>query len=165
MSKDWLEPELRAALEPLQEWQIVALVLYGEARSEPIEGLVAVANVLRNRVKRPSWWGSTYTEVATAKRQFSCLHPLDGERNYQQVLRVAQALAGNQPVVTAKGVPDQKYLTCAWTARGLVAGFLPENTKGSTHYHTAALTPRPNWAQDHVPVCQRGAHVFYAGVK
>lgn len=158
-----MSDDMKAALANLQDWQQVSVVLYGEARSEPIEGVVAVANVIRNRVERPGWWGHSYGEVATAPMQFSCL---DGPgKNYQRVLAVAQALAEGRAVNGKDGQPDAKYLTCAWTARGMVAGFLPQNVPNCTHYHTATLVPRPHWAQGVPPLKQIGGHVFYAGIK
>ncbi len=159
---NWIEPDLQAALDKLQEWQHVALVLYGEARSEPIEGIVAVANVIRNRALKPGWWGKSFSGVALAPYQFSCLNPKGGERNYDRLKTLALKLAANEPVHAKNGEPDPKWLTCAWVARGIVGGFLPDEIKGANHYHTVNLTPRPEWAQKAVPVAQKAGHVFYA---
>ena len=54
---------------------------------------------------------------------------------------------------------------CVWVAHGITGDYALDNVKGSTHYHTAALTPRPDWALKHVPAAQVGGHVFYNTVK
>lgn len=156
---DWLEPEMRAAIEKMTEPQIVTLVLFGEARSEPIEGIVAVGCVLRNRAHADGRYGKTYAEVATKRLQFSCLSPLGGKSNYKRVIKAAQLLAGGQPVT------DVKVRECAWVAHGVIGDYARDVTNGSTHYHVATMTPRPAWAQDHVPTKQIGSHVFYSGIK
>jgi N-acetylmuramoyl-L-alanine amidase len=156
---DWLPPEMRAAVDPLTDVQTVTLVLYGEARSEPIQGVLAVGNVLKHRVEAKSWFGQGWKGVALKPYQFSCLFPNGGKKNFDRVLALAQKLASGEAIT------DQKYLTCAWTARGILGGFLPDNVKACTHYHVAAMSPRPEWAQKAVPVAQHGSHVFYAGIK
>ena len=45
----WIAPDLKAVLDRLTDVQILALTLFGEARSEPIEGIVGVGCVIRNR--------------------------------------------------------------------------------------------------------------------
>lgn len=146
---------MQSAVEKLNDWQTVALVLYGETRSEPIQGQVAVANVIKNRVEAKSWYGDGWKGVALKAKQFSCLFPQGGQKNYERVLALAQKLAAGESVT------DPKYLACAWVARGVIGGFLPENTQQSNHYHVAAMTPRPDWAQKHTPKAQHGGHVFY----
>ncbi len=161
MSAPWLEPDLQAALDKLQEWQHVAIVLYGEARSESIDGIVGVGTAIRNRALHPGWWGKNFSEVVLKPYQFSCLNPIGGERNYERVKTLALKLAANEAIQDKKGAADQKWLTCAWVARGIVGGFLPDEIKSANHYHTVNLQPRPEWAQKAVPVAQRGGHVFY----
>jgi N-acetylmuramoyl-L-alanine amidase len=162
----WPDPDLAVLLEPLSDAQVFTVVLYGEVRSEPLTGIVAVANVVRNRVKadlhndgKPDWWGEGYRGVLLKPWQFSCLHPQGGFRNYERVKALAADLAAGKS-------GDAKYLTCAWVARGVLGDILPADlkgcdVKGANHYHTAALTPRPTWAQNRTPLVQIGSHVFY----
>ena len=156
---NWLPDEMKAAVEKLADWQCVAVCLYGEARSEPIQGIVAVASVIQNRIKANSWFGKDWREVVLKPYQFSMWHPNGGQMNYTRVLALAQKLAAGESVT------EPKWLQCAWTARGAMGGFLLDNTRNATHYHTATLTPRPKWAQGVTPVCQIGGHVFYNKVK
>jgi N-acetylmuramoyl-L-alanine amidase len=152
---DWLEPEMRGYLDAMTEPQRVALVLYGEARSEPIEGLIAVGCVIRNRVKAQTWFGKTYSEVVTKPKQFSCLFALGGKANYKRVLALAKSLANKDQIA------DAKAKEAIWVAHGLIGEYVRDVTQGADHYHTAAMQPRPSWAQSKVPVKQIGGHVFY----
>lgn len=144
--------DLKALLAPLPDVSILGLTLYGEARGEPIEGIVAAGNVIHNRVtdaKRR--WGQTYRDVCLHKAQFSCWNLKDP--NLATLVHTAKLLLAKQPT------PDLEQ--CAWVALGIDRRALVDNTRGANHYHTAGLTPRPAWAQPHVPVKQISRHVFY----
>ena len=69
-------------LDNLPQIELVGLTLYGEARGEPIEGIVAVGCVIRNRVK---FEGSFYA-VCLKPRQFSCWNQDDP--NYSVLLNL-----------------------------------------------------------------------------
>lgn len=159
MNLDWLPVDLRALVEPFTDAQIVSLVLYGEARSEPVQGIVAVGNVIRNRVRKAGWWGHDFKSVCLQKQQFSCLFPSGGEANYKRVLAFAQKLASGSQIT------HERERQCVWVAHGIVGDYVIDNTKASTHYITATLTPRPKWAEGQTPAVQIGAHVFYNSVK
>jgi N-acetylmuramoyl-L-alanine amidase len=155
----WIEPGLAFLLEQLTEAQVATVTLYGEARSEPIEGMVAVANVLRNRVLK-QYRGVTYRDICLASHQFSCWNRAGGGRNHEEVVSLVRKFAGKQPIV-APVVRELTYLM-----HGVINdGWLRDTVKGACHYHVATMLPRPKWAQGVVPVCQRGSHVFYEGVK
>jgi hypothetical protein len=148
--------ELRAFLAPLPDEAILGLTLYGEARGEPIEGMVAVGGVIRNRMQdAKARWGKTYRDVCLKRLQFSCWNPDDADPNFQRVLKAATGLMAS-PVVT-----DPALEQCSWTAIGISRGALADNTKGANHYHVGSMQPRPSWAQGFAPLAQRGAHVFY----
>lgn len=151
---EWLQPQMRVLVEALPDDAVLGLTLWGEARSEPIEGIVAVASVIRNR-KGDSRWPDTYRGVCLQRRQFSCWRPEGGPKNYERMLEMAGKLAAKEPI-TLKSLEQ-----CAWVALGISKGALDDRVKGATHYHTAALTPRPTWAQRAVPVVQVTSHVFY----
>lgn len=159
MTLDWLPVEMRPLVEKATEAQRVAATLWGEARSEPVQGIIAVANVIRNRVKNPGWWGDSYSGVVLAPKQFSCWSEAGGERNYQRLLGFMQLLAAGTPIT------DPSQRECIGIAHLVIGEYLRDNTKGSTHYHTATLAPRPKWAKGQVPVIQAGNHSFYAGIQ
>lgn len=149
----------------LSDVQIVACTLYGEARSEPTEGILAVACVIRNRVKtdighdkQPDWWGEGYAGVCLKKWQFSCWLPEGGEGNHKKLAKLVADLRANT-------VTDARYKECAWIATGIVNNWCRDITKGADSYHVAGMMPRPEWAQNASPVIQVAKHVFYRLVK
>ena len=152
----WIDPAL--PLAPLTDQQVLLVTLYGEARSEPVEGLIAVGCVIRNRVLAKQR-GRTYREVCLSPWQFSCWNPKGGQRNYDRVATLVKRLAAGEAVT------DPAVREIAYLAAGLMKDYIRDTVKGATHYHTATLQPRPEWARDVAPAVQRGSHVFYVGVK
>ncbi len=158
-ARPWITPEVQALLATITDPQVTIATVYGEARSEPIEGMIAVANVIRNRVHDPRW-GQTYRSVCLAPWQFSCWNAVGGGRNLDRVVALVRQFAQKQ-TITDPVVRELTYLV-----HGIVHdGWLRDTTKGATHYHVATMQPRPQWAQAQTPTCQRASHVFYAGVK
>lgn len=155
----WMPDEMRELVIKATEPQRIAATLYGEARSEPVQGLVAVANVIRNRYQKPGWWGTDPSGVVTQPWQFSCWHPKGGEANYKKLLALMQSFVKGEPIT------DPGARECIGIAHLLLGNYLRDNVKGAAHYHTATLTPRPKWAKGHAPVVQIGAHVFYTGIQ
>ncbi len=149
----------------LNDIQVLACTLYGEARSEPTEGIMAVACVIRNRVKadigsdgKPDWWGEGYKGVCLAKWQFSCWLPEGGEGNHKKLAQLVADLKAGQ-------VTDARYKECAWIATGIVNEWGRDITNGADHYHVAGMMPRPAWAEKVSPIKQVAKHVFYRLLK
>lgn len=166
MKLDWVDPDLAASLEAMSEVQRVALVLAGEARSEPIEGLIGVANVIRNRVKadlgndgKADWWGEGFSDVVTRPQQFSCLFEAGGKGNLKFVKSLAKQFASGEEVT------DPKVLRCVGVATLITAAkpYLDDNTKASTHYCVYTLSPA--WSKGHKPAVRLGVHHFFNSVK
>jgi N-acetylmuramoyl-L-alanine amidase len=158
-TEPWIEPGLGFLLEQLTEAQVATATLYGEVRSEPIEGVIAVANVIRNRVLK-QYRGETYREVCLAPWQFSCWNRAGGGRNHEKVVELVRKFAGKQQI------SDAVVRELTYVVHGILNdGWLRDTVKGACHYHVATMLPRPKWAQNVAPVCQRGSHVFYEGVK
>ena len=77
----------------MQENNIVAKVIAGEAAGEGEIGLRAVACVIANRCKAQK---RTPENIVTQPKQFSCLQlPEMMERNYQEVKEIVDILATN----------------------------------------------------------------------
>ena len=53
------------------EIYILAQLIHGEARGESLDGMVAVGNVVMNRVLNRRYFGNTIESVVTASGQFS----------------------------------------------------------------------------------------------
>jgi spore germination cell wall hydrolase CwlJ-like protein len=155
---DWLHPELAQALDAMTDAQVVSLILAGEARSEPVEGIVGVANTIRNRVKADTWFGKTFREVCLKPKQFSCLFEAGGRANFKRVLALAKQFASKTEIT------DPRIKQCVGVATLLMAdGYLTDNTHNSTHYVVYTLSPE--WAKGHKPAVRLGAHHFYNTVK
>lgn len=134
-----------------EDLDILARTVFGEARGEPWLGRVAVAYVVLNRVRRPSWWSrwvdgftsDTVAAVCRKKAQFSCWNPGDPNRR-----AIEQAT-----------VEDPVFLECLTAASVALAGLVPDPTDGADHYHT--LTVSPPWSRGVTPVARIGQHLFY----
>ncbi len=135
-----------------QDIDILARTLYGEARGEffrpdgGLSALIAVANVVMNRLKRGGWFGQTLSEVCRKPYQFSCWN--QGDPNLTVISHVK---AGN----------DEIFDTCLQTAEKVIEGSWPDLTGGATHYHASTLERLPQWAKGKRPTCRVGRHVFY----
>ncbi len=133
------------------ENEILARTIYGEARGEynhPTGGLpslIAVANVVVNRVKAQAWYGKTITEACLYPRQFSCWDKQD--KNYP-LLNSAHTLS------------DPLFSLCKEVAEKVVSQAWPDLTKGSTHYYATWIKP-PSWALGAQATIQIGQHKFY----
>ena len=146
------------------ELYCLAQNIYFEAKSEPLAGQYAVADVVLNRVQdtrypnticevvregpiKESWKTKQYPDLPDSERkyvpvrnkcQFSwyCDGKADAVRD-SDAWRKAQEVA-------YRIVVEKKY-------RGI--------TEGSTHYHATYVSPK--WAQDYTKIAQIGAHIFY----
>lgn len=126
---------------------ILARTLYGEARSEGLIGIEAVASVILNRVRLAKthnvWWGNTIEEVCLKPFQFSCWIPSD--KNFYHLIRADER--------------DPTFRLCQRVAVRALTGFLPDITHGATHYHSKQVSPA--WARKLTPVYEYGNHLFY----
>lgn len=145
----------------LSDVHILACTLYGEARSESTESILAVACVVRNRVKadlgndgKPDWWGEGYRGVCLKPWQFSCWHPEGGAGNYARMVKLVADLKVGP-------VTEPRYTECAWIATGVINDWVRDVSMGADHYHQVSLTPRPSWAQAKTPIKQVGSHLLY----
>lgn len=130
----------------MEELEVMAKTLYGEARGEKLEGIKAVANVIVNRAKNPCWWGRDIKSVCLKPQQFSCWNENDPNSRILE-----RDLSG-----------DVVYGVCLNVAKRAIAGVLRDNTKGATHYHTKAV--KPKWAELQVPCAAIGNHLFYKDI-
>ena len=123
---------------------IATRTVWGEARSEPYEGKVAVMWVIRNRLEDNHRRENTLVGVVTEPYQFSCW--LDNDPNKAKL----EAVGPNDPMYleSMKAVVDV-----------LTSPEESDPTKGSQHYHTKTILPR--WAEDETPVYEVGHHLFY----
>jgi len=133
------------------ENDILARTIYGEARGEykdfegGIASLIAVGNVIMNRLKAKGWYGQSIEEVCLKPKQFSCWN--DGDPNRSLLMR--------------SEIPDPVFTVCFKVAKKVASQEWPDLTKGSDHYHAITLPAVPSWTRNHKPKARFGKHVFY----
>ena len=127
--------------QPLDEVLCVAEAIWFEARSEPIEGMYAVAHVINNRVKS-NRFPNTYCEVVNQPYQFSYLN---GGRPQVTVINHIDAEALEWSVRIAIDITNQR----------LGSDF----TYGSKHYFNPSLA-NPSWRHYAQEVGMVGDHLF-----
>ena len=118
-----------------EDQRCLAVAIYFEARGEPLEGQLAVGQVIMNRV-RSGQWGDSVCSVVNQPRQFSYTH--DRRSDQPQTgydWDVAKAIA----MIAA---------TDQWK----------DISHNATHFHATRVAPR--WANMQ-RVARYGNHIFY----
>lgn len=146
----------KESLKKLSDAQILAVVIYGEARGESREGKIAVGSVVLNRrafgITHPKWgslYGDTISEVITAPFQFSCFN--GGDPNGTKCIWIAEHWE--------KATEENAVLNdCYGIAQGLLGGEIKRNTN-ALYYHT--LKARPAWRDKLTIETTIGNHIFY----
>ena len=120
----------------IRQYEVVmlAIVLWREARGEQLDGKIAVASSIMNRVAKPSWWGKNLIDVLTKKWQYSSLtDPKDKQ------------------LTTWPSVDDKSFIDCLLIAEGMLEGVLKPTLRGADSYYDDSLQgdARPKWAKDH----------------
>lgn len=141
-------PVSRQALDRLEvgerspDWKCLAEAMYFEARGEGVEGQVAVAEVILNRVDSVQYPDTVCAVVGQGAGnggvcQFS--YNCDGRKN-----RIA-----NRPVYDRIG-------KIAWL---MLAGKPRTLTDEALYFHSTAVNP--SWSRKYVRTAQIGRHLFY----
>lgn len=151
----------------LTDFGALTLTLFGEARGESVEGLIAVGCVIRNRLKTPRRFGSSYKAVCHGRSQFSCWWSFGGVPNYERVYAMARATVEQRDLPLPESMLPV-YQECCFIAEGIIAEQLRDRVGNATHYYApAAMVPKgkvPDWAAGLTPTAKVGSHLFFAGV-
>ena len=128
----------------LSEFVCLALTVYYEARSEPVLGQVAVAEVVLNRAADPKY-PATICDVVKQ----------GGTRRHRC-----------QFSYYCDGKPETPKEWRAWRRARVIAeltrdGVLTAKLEGATHYHSSYV--EPYWQQSMTLVATIGHHSFYNG--
>lgn len=144
----------------LGEFDAFWLTLWGECRSEPVEGVIAVASVIRTRAKRGARLGAGYKAVCLKPKQFSCWNP-GTDANHVRLMQMAEKVAADYSVRSTL-VYDEVTRQIQYIAQGIMGGQILDRVKGADHYLTTDLFLKkpPAWARGQTPVCHVGAHSF-----
>jgi spore germination cell wall hydrolase CwlJ-like protein len=120
-------------------WQCLTEALYFEARGESLEGQIAVAEVILNRVDSPLY-PSTVCGVVKQRGGGGCQFSYVCHGKTRMREAEAADLAGR-------------------IARAMLDGAPRLLTDGATHFHTRAV--RPDWSRRFPRTATIGAHAFY----
>jgi spore germination cell wall hydrolase CwlJ-like protein len=137
ITEDWLMA--RPSPEGDAEWQCLTQALYFEARGESLEGQVAVAEVILNRVDSPLY-PRTVCGVVKQRGGGGCQfsYVCDGKTRMRE--KASADRAGR-------------------IARAMLDGAPRLLTDGATHFHTRGV--RPSWSKRFARTASIGAHLFY----
>jgi spore germination cell wall hydrolase CwlJ-like protein len=144
--------ELKLTPVTNEDIDILARTIYGEARGEytrpegGLAALIAIANVVLNRVAQRTWYGKTIKEVCLKPYQFSCWNQNDPNRTV---------------IMTANPCKDKIFQRCMEVATKTAAGEWPDLTFGSDHYYAVWLPIAPTWSLGKHPMVKIGCHAFF----
>jgi len=146
-----MKPEHSKLFGRLADGDLLGLLIYLEGRGEPIEGRIAIANVVRNRVNKSE--SKSYFAIITAKNQFSCFNSNDP--NYSIGVSIATRMFNRQMYEDL----THKLQECRWVAMGIVNGSILDNTQGAKFYFNPKIVI-PSWAKDMTTTVKIGNHTF-----
>lgn len=122
---------------------IFALTVWRESRGEGTPGMKAVACSIRNRVLRPTWWGSTYYEVTTRRLQYS-----------------AMTLKNDPQLTTWPTRADPQFNQALWICSEVMDGRMESPVTGADSYYDDSIRP-PAWATPDTYAGRVGHLIFH----
>jgi len=131
----------------LEAVMCLTMAIYFEARGEPVEGQIAVAQVVMNRVESEEY-PNTVCDVVKQGRYWKHV-PIRHKCQFS-------FWCDGRPEVIAN--PDA-WGTAFIYAGTVYMGWLPDTTEGATHYHATSVKPR--WSIPMTLTTQVNNHVFY----
>lgn len=139
----WVTNKLPKSSYTKRQKTCLANAIYFESRSEPINGQIAVAQVVMNRVKNPTYPNSICGVVYQNKHM----------RNACQFSFACDRIADR--------VRSKKAWDLAWKISGQVINeeVWLKSVGSSTHYHATYV--RPRWARTMKRRGKIGLHIFY----
>lgn len=138
LTEAWLMAQ--PAPEGDAEWQCLTEALYFEARGESLDGQVAVAEVILNRVASPLY-PRTVCAVVNQRGGGGC--------------QFSYTCDGRTTKMREKGAAD----LAGRIARAMLDGAPRLLTEGATHFHSRGV--RPGWSKRFSHTATIGAHSFY----
>ncbi|WP_349359710.1 cell wall hydrolase [Stappia sp.] len=139
----WATAPLPANVITAKEQRCLAEAVYFEARGEPLNGQVAVAQVVLNRVRNPAY-PNTICKVVYQNRHLynRCQFSFACDRIRDRITEKPQWETAQK--VARETVSGKRYL---------------EAVGASTHYHATYVSPR--WARSMKRLERIGQHIFY----
>jgi spore germination cell wall hydrolase CwlJ-like protein len=136
-------------LNSLTDDIVLTLCLWGEARGEEKNSKIAIASVIKQRVKVGGWFGNGWKGVILKNKQFSCFNSND--INLKKILGVAE----NFSKILAKNKVLRECHAVAW---GIITGVIDPSIE-ATHY--LSIYCNAFWEGKLEKVATIGNHDFY----
>lgn len=137
---------IMARVKKWDEWFIRAVTLYGEARSESMQGKLAVAYVMRARQEDGQLWNDILSP-----KQFSCWNyypkTQSTDPNFQKMLSIDM-------------YKDKAFRDCVVVTFQAMFGWATNPVKGADHYYVTTMLPIPTWAASMRQIATIGSHTF-----
>lgn len=137
-----------------KDLDVLARTIWGEARNQEWQGMVAVActvktraNIVLNGVNRNQFGNGTISSACLAPKQYSCWN--ENDPNLPLLKNIT---------LESDAIFRQSYAA----ASAVLIGAVEDITHGATHYHTKEISP--SWAVGRIPIAEIGKHIFYKGV-
>lgn len=143
-----------------QEAYCLAENIYYEARSEDIQGQIAVASVTLNRTKDarfPKTICGVVQQTARSKITNSVVCAFSWY--CENTKRGKEVAVTNKDGSINQRVADQ-FRTASTVAIAVLSGEIKDNTKGATHFHNP-FTSNPVWRLEMKKTMRLGNHDFY----
>lgn len=137
LSEEWLLSQPKPTGDA--EWRCLTEALYFEARGESLEGQIAVAEVILNRVDSPLY-PRTVCGVVKQRGGGGCQFSYVCQGKVKMREKRAADLSGR-------------------IARAMLDGAPRVLTTGATHFHTRGV--KPSWSKRFSRTAAIGAHLFY----
>lgn len=139
-------------IDPKDE-SCLATMIYGEARGEPVDGMVAVAYSAVNRANK-----KTICQVVLAPKQYSIF-------NNNPALRAA-ALSPDLEPKQKNSIDEESWDRSVEVARLVLMQKVKDPTGGATHYIADKVMKEkgytyPRWAKQYIQVAEIGGHRFF----
>lgn len=139
---NYVLPNPAKTLEEQLELVLLAMVVWGESRGEPMEGKRAVAHVIMNRWRSGRKFGKTVRDVILKPAQFSSLNPDDPNR---------------KKMMTPPA--NETWQQCFWAAYEAYFGTDEDPTGGATHFTRVGYPA--TWKKYMIHLRQIGHHDFF----
>ncbi|WP_420800588.1 cell wall hydrolase [Polycladidibacter stylochi] len=139
----WYLKRLPASVNDAKQLRCLAEAIYFEARSEPRNGQIAVAQVVLNRVKNPAYPNNICDVVYQNKHQLNACQFSFACDGYPEIIYNRKSWAKAQRLAKL-------------AANGEVSA---PSVGAATHYHAVYVNPK--WASSMKKQKQIGLHIFY----
>lgn len=136
-------------VKQLTDLQCLTANLYFEARGEKPIGMLAVADVTKNRVQSKKYPGSVCT-VVFQKHQFSWVK----QQSWNSIQKVL-----NGSVSGFRAADRAAYQKAKEIAQKSIKGLVRVLPESSLHYHATYV--KPSWSRKMKVYAKIGTHVFY----